>query len=203
MARGLSLSPVQRAQVARASRLPLAAQRKIAREFDPDLFGAWQGWTWGRKAFRLRNATIDLPTSDRLVLMFRKVRAIEYIAAKRDPDGRSRFLTYRHAFEGELPDLATELGACPGESISSRGAPKFEGPGVFQLGRLAALEGVTASGNVERWEPPAFLTDWDLVGCPRTQDLHVVRYGRARSFAPIWIMRGSSKYRLTSRGIEG
>jgi hypothetical protein len=71
---------------------------------------------------------------------------------------------------------------------------------LFVLGELYALEGQASDGDTYYWRAPA---GWLLCGCPHTDVMHIVRRGAQRdASAPVWIVRGRSRYTITDRGID-
>lgn len=205
LGRRLRLSPAELAAARTAARGSVSARRAWAEEFDPEVFKAWRGWTWGRHAFDLSTFAPDDPPPMACKLF--DLEAIEYRAAKKDPDGKARRVVYRHEFDRPFASLVTSgVGArellpevaCP--VVSTRGV-SFRGPALFELGELHAVEGTAADGSSYYWRAPA---GWLLVGCPWRDTMHVLRpAGRARELGPpLWIVRGRSRYTLTDRGIE-
>lgn len=179
------------------------ARRAWAERFDPDAFKAWSGWTWGRHAFDLSTATPDEPPPMACQLL--DLEAIEYRASKKDPDGKSRRVVYRHEFDKPFARVVTSgVGArellpdvrCP--VVSTRGVT-FEGPSLFMLGELHAIEGTAADGSARYWRAPP---GWLLCGCPTRDTMHVLRAAHRDAGPPLWIVRGRSRYTLTDRGIE-
>lgn len=180
------------------------ARRSWAETFDREAFQAWSGWTWGRHSFDLSTAQPDAPPP--MACRLFALEAVEYRAAKRDPDGQARRVIYRHEFDRPFASVVTSgVGVrsilpgvrCP--VVSTRGV-SFEGPSLFELGELHALEGTAADGTSYYWRAPR---GWLLTGCPTRDTMHVLRVGATRDDGPpIWIVRGRSRYTLTDRGIE-
>lgn len=190
-----------------ASKLSLEQRRAFAEKFDRSVFRAWDGWNWGRRSFAMSVARPDIPPLGVELRRLCTLEATEYIARKRDRDGRARRAVYRHLHDRPYASIVSTIDGAeswdvPGERamLSSRTAPTFAGPAMFVLGELYALEGTDETGARIYWKAPRDLL---LVGCPFTDTMHVVRTGAARkSVAPVWIVRGRSPYRLTDRGIE-
>jgi hypothetical protein len=202
-----------------AQQLSRAKQAEFAEDFDREVFKAHRGWTWGRKAFRLEIGQADLPPAT--VYRVCSLEAIEYIAIKKDPVKGAQRAAYRHKHDSPYativttrdgaremhPELVAPEGAerSPhpyeiGAPMSSRGVPRMAGPAVFALGDLHGIEGRDERGFRLYWRAPKGLL---LVGCPRTDTMHVLRRDDARrDVSPIWIVRGRSPYRITDRGID-
>lgn len=195
-----TLTPSEHARAIAASKGSLEQQRSYAREFAGEVFDAHQGWVWGRRSLKLQIGSIDPTpaTAHRLCLL----EQIEYIARKRDGDGRARRAVYRHDHSKPFASVVTtaaEAGAHARE-VSTRGGPRFRGPTLFVLGELYAFEGTADDGSRIYWRAPK---GYQLAGCPVTHDMHVIRHGSdARSGPPVWIVRGRAPFRLTDRGIE-
>lgn len=206
MARRRTLSGAELAAVRGAGRLTNAQRRALAEQIDVETFDRWQGWVWGRESFDLLAAIPDAPPARAVRVL--DLSAIEYVARKRDDDGKARRAVYRHEHDGpHFPIVATtepgaramlgERAAAP--NVSTRGVA-WRGPALFVLGELYALEGAGPDGTIYTWRAPR---GWLLCGCPVTDSMHVVRRGAQRNaHPPIWIVRGRSRYTITDRGIE-
>src|SRR5687767_5345732 len=99
-----TLSPLELARVRAACRGGVSAQRRFAAEFDPHVFRAWDGWTWGRRAFELFPATIDAPP--KTVHRWFKLHATEYVEAKHEGT-KTRHATYRHEHDSPYAIVTT------------------------------------------------------------------------------------------------
>jgi hypothetical protein len=196
---GRTLTREEHARALSASRGSLEQQRAFARAFDRKTFDAWQGWVWGRQSFDLKVGAIDVPPAK--VRSVSTLTAIEYLARKLDDDKIARRAVYRHKHDdppARIVSTSEFNGA--GRELSSRGVAHFAGPALFVLGELCALEGHNDRGDLVRWSVPS--KGWILAGCPRTDNMIVIRQGPARAFPPVWIVRGKSPYILTDRGID-
>ncbi len=195
-----TLTRSEHAQALAACRGSTAEQRAFAKRFAPEVFDAWKGWTWDRWAFDLKIGKPDpVPNSARFVM---SLEVTEYIARKKDPDGKARRIVYEHDHDRPYAQVVTTADGAPGGpkiSTLRRGVPTFRGPALFVLGELRSFGGTDPEGRRIYWRAPAGML---LAGCPVTHDLHVIRSGpAARAAAPVWILRNRSPYRLTDAGI--